>query len=182
MDRDNPNVMVRGERDIGKLGGREKGARTRKREKKRENLWQREDKEDRGKDGKCYSGWEAGMGGSERVERCTTTKYDDAAVGTRLTPSKNDRRCLPCFLRASQFPTSLLLVVSSLAVSPVARARYTTAPNSRRGYARLPRDIVALRRVYRVPGNWHWWCDWDGVTRDIYTGCLKKAVPNYKDM
>ncbi|KYM77921.1 hypothetical protein ALC53_11609 [Atta colombica] len=29
---------------------------------------------------------------SERVERCTTTKYDDAAVGTRLTPSKNDRR------------------------------------------------------------------------------------------
>jgi hypothetical protein len=44
---------------------------------------------------------------------CTTTKYDDAAVGTRLTPSKNHRRCLPCFLRASQFPTTLLLVVSS---------------------------------------------------------------------
>lgn len=64
----------------------------------------------------------------ERVERCTTTKYhDDAAVGTRLTPSKNDRRCLPCFLRASQFPTSLLLVVSSCWYLPVAAAAAVAA-------------------------------------------------------
>lgn len=55
-----------------------------------------------------YKEAEGGRGGEwreKRRERCTTTKYD-AVVGTRLTPSKNDRRCLPCFLRASQFPTS----------------------------------------------------------------------------
>ena len=33
-------------------------------------------------------------------------------VGTRLTRSKNDRRCLVCFLRASQFPTSVALAVA----------------------------------------------------------------------
>lgn len=41
-----------------------------------------------------------------------------AAVGTRLTPSKNDRRCLPCFLQASQFQP-LLLVVSSCCYPPL---------------------------------------------------------------
>lgn len=100
--------------------------------------------------------WErGGERGSERVERCTTTKYDDAAVGTRLTPSKNDRRCLPCFLRASQFPTSLSLFLS-LPLAPlsfsswpflaagISRCRsLRPAPNSRRGYARHSRAIVA---------------------------------------
>lgn len=84
------------------------------------------------------------MRGSERVERCTTTKYDDAAVGTRLTPSKNDRRCLPCFLRASQFPTSLSSW--SFLAAGISRCRsLRPAPNSRRGYARHSRDIVAPR-------------------------------------
>lgn len=41
-----------------------------------------------------------------------------AVVGTRLTPSKNDRRCLPCFLQASQFQP-LLLVVSSCCYPPL---------------------------------------------------------------
>lgn len=40
-----------------------------------------------------------------------------AVVGTRLTLSKNDRRCLPCFLQASQFQP--LLVVSSCCYPPL---------------------------------------------------------------
>jgi len=46
----------REEKDIGKLGGREKGAKTGECEKKGENLCRRADKEDRGKDRECYSG------------------------------------------------------------------------------------------------------------------------------
>ncbi|KYN20469.1 hypothetical protein ALC57_07375 [Trachymyrmex cornetzi] len=80
-------------------GSRQPECHSEKRKTQRERERAREDEEGRRED-ECKSGEGA-------RERCTTTKYDDAAVGTRLTPSKNDRRCLPCFLRASQFPTSL---------------------------------------------------------------------------
>lgn len=100
--------------------------------------------------------WDGASGGErrrERVERCTTTKYDDAAVGTRLTPSKNDRRCLPCFLRASQFPTSLLLAVSSCwYLSRLPLSRYAGHPILDARAQRLPpgfRGILSFREYIR---------------------------------
>lgn len=158
---------------MGKPRGREKEAKTRECEKKGENLCQRADKENRRKDRKCCSGrtGEKGMRGSERVERCTTTKYDDAAVGTRLTPSKNDRRCLPCFLRASQFPTSLLLVVSSLVVSPVAAfatQRHPILDAVTPGFRGISSRCVVRSIQGLLPANWHCWCDRDGMTREIF--------------